>query len=201
MRRCLRILALAATCAPRDATEAAPQAGHTAGAGNGRIEAGIERLWPTHADRQIATTSVNAFMGGNLWRRRWLAWRVGLTMTYADGYIVQFDEHFRNVRFDTSAGGLGPSGLVRLQTPEWAGVTLALESSGGLLLYTRHFPAGGDIYNFMWRAGPSLEARVAPSWWVGAGLRWMHVSNGQGLHPGNPAYNARGASLWLARRR
>lgn len=180
---------------------AVPGRAHPSGPGPDTLiaEAGVEHLWPNHLDRQIATTSANLLVGRNLWRRRWLAWRAGLTLTYANGYILQFDERFRDVRFDTSAGGVGPAGSLRLQTPEQAGLRLALEASGGLLLYTRRFPAGGDIYNFMWRVGPSLEARVGRSFRLGAGIRWMHVSNGQGLRPQNPAYNSRGLSIWLSR--
>jgi hypothetical protein len=166
-----------------------------------RVEAGVEHLWPVHADRQIATTSANVVLGAGVFGSRWLVWRAGLTLTYAEGYIVQWNEHFRDVRFDTSAGGLGPVVLLRVQAPELARVKIAFEGSGAVLLYTRGFPAGGDRYNFMWRAGPSLEAHLSGSYWLGAGLRWMHVSNGQGLVPRNPAYNARGVSVWLGRRR
>lgn len=165
-----------------------------------RVEVALERLWPAHADRQITTTSLDLLWGGAR-QSPWLSWRAGVTATRADGYIVQFDEHFEGVRLESPAWGLGPTGLLRAQTPEWARTRIELVGSGSLVLYTRRFPAGGDIYDFMWRGGPALEIRAGRRLSVGASLLWMHVSNGQGLRPINPAYNARGLSLWVARPR
>lgn len=162
------------------------------------IELGIERMWPVdRPGRDIDTTSFNVLVGRGLFDQEWLVWRAGVTGTYATGSIMQLDEHFHDVRLYNSAVGLGPVGLLRLQTPELARLRLSLEGSGGFIVYSEHFPAGGDIYNFMWRAGLSLEARISARCSLGLGYRVMHVSNGQGLGPQNPSYEARGFSLWF----
>ncbi len=184
-------------CAPlllaaRSATAAPPiQRGWT-------LEAGPEHLWPTHAARHITTTSLNLLVGRPAFDSCWLVWRGGLTATDATGYILQYGEDFQEVRFDNHAIGLGPTGIVRLQTPELLHLVLSFEGSVAIILYDRHFPAGGDVYNFMLRVGPSLSYRFDGSWSVGAGARLMHVSNGQGLTPKNPSYEARGLTLWVA---
>jgi hypothetical protein len=163
-----------------------------------RVELGAEHLWPTHGDRDIQTTSLNAFVGRSLFHQAWVAWRAGVTATYAAGSIVQFDEQFHDVRFADTALGFGPAFVLRVQTPELARFTLGIEGSGAFVLYSRDFPAGGDLYNFMWRAGLQLEYRACAACWIGVGYRVMHVSNGQGLGPQNPSYEARGLSVWLA---
>lgn len=164
-----------------------------------RAEIALEHLWPTDDAREIQTTSLNAWIGRELFHQSWLAWRAGLTVTYATGNIVQLGNQYKPIRYENSAAGVGPVVALRLQTPELARFVVGIEGSGGIILYTRHFPAGGDIYNFMWRAGPSLEFRVADLWWLGAGYRVMHVSNGQGLGPQNPSYPAQGAVFWVGR--
>lgn len=162
------------------------------------VEIAVEHLWPVDDARRIHTTSVNAWIGRGLLHQSFLAWRAGITATYATGDIVQLDDRLREVRFDNTALGVGPVLALRLQTPEIGRLVLGVEGSGGFIVYSHHFPAGGDVYNFMWRAGPSLECHVADRWWIGAGYRVMHVSNGQGLGPQNPSYEAHGAVVWLA---
>lgn len=162
------------------------------------LEVGAEHLWPTHADRRIATTSVNAVAGRGAFDSCCFAWRAGVTATSATGYIIQLDEGLHDMRLDSDAIGIGPTGIVRVQTPELARFVLSFEGSGAVILYGRGFPSGGDIYNFMWRTGPSVSHRFSESWSAGVGARVMHVSNGQGLTPKNPSYEARGLTFWLA---
>ncbi len=173
---------------------AAPPVGH-----GWALEAGAEHLWPTHAARNISTTTLNVLLGRAAFDWCCLVWRAGLSATVASGYILQYEEDFHELRFDDDAIGIGPTGVVRLQTPELAHFVLSFEGSVALILYDRHFPAGGDIYNFMLRAGPSLGYRIDDYWSVAAGARVMHVSNGQGLTPKNPSYEGRGLTLWVAR--
>ncbi len=162
------------------------------------FEAGAEHLWPTHADRRIETTSLNVVGGRQMFDTCCFAWRAGLTATSATGYIVQLDDGLHDTRLESNAVGMGPTAILRIQTPELARWVLSLEGSGAFILYGSRFPAGGDVYNFMWRAGPSLSYRFAETWSAGAGARVMHVSNGQGLTPKNPSYAALGFTVWLA---
>jgi hypothetical protein len=169
-----------------------------AAADDWRAEVQAEYLWPIDDDRQIHTAQLHALLGQGFFDAAWIGWRAGLTASYAHGHIVQLDDQFRDVRYDNAAGAIGPTGLLRLQTPPLAGLSLGVEGSGGLLLYSRDFPAGGDIYNSMWRAGPLLESRVTQALWFGTGVHVMHVSNGQGLGPHNPSYEAHGVTLWAS---
>ena len=163
------------------------------------VELGAEHLWPTKADRQITTTSLDLVVGRAAFDSCCLVWRAGLTATAASGHILQYGEDFREVRLDSDGLGIGPTGIVRLQTPELLRLTLSFEGSVAFIVYDRPFPAGGDWYDFMLRVGPSLGYRIDSSWSVAAGVRWMHVSNGQGLTPKNPSYEGRGLVLWVAR--
>ncbi len=169
-----------------------------AAAAGWRAEAQAEYLWPTADGRDIRTLSVHALVGRGFFDASFISWRAGVTASYAWGHIIQLDDQFQDVRYENAAGALGPMGLVRLQTPPLIGFSIGGDASGGLLLYTRDFPAGGDIYNFMWRAGLLLEYRVNDDLGVGAGFHVMHVSNGQGLGPQNPSYEGAGPGLWLS---
>jgi len=72
-----------------------------------------------------------------------------------------------------------------------------LDVCGAFILYDEEFPAGGEHYNFMWRAGPTLSYSFGHAYGIGVSYRWMHVSNGQGLTPNNPSYEAKGIGIQL----
>jgi hypothetical protein len=69
--------------------------------------------------------------------------------------------------------------------------------SGGGALFDG-CPPGGDIYNFTWQLGGALAFRIDERFTLSAGVRRMHVSNGQGLVPRNPSYEGIGFPLGLA---
>lgn len=155
---------------------------------------GIDRLAPLHADRQIHTSSLQ-------WRGREkslvdgrVSLRLGATLSRATGHITQ-PGAAGPVLSDSPAWGLGPAVEGRLAVLEHAGWRLGLEGSAAVLLYDRRFPAGGDRYNGMFQFGATLGHRLPGGGQIEAGWRWMHVSNGQGLGPQNPSYEARGLSL------
>lgn len=189
----LSIVALSAN----DALAAEPEPVRASGQAL-RAEIEAEYLWPTSEDRRIHTVSIHGLVGRGFFGASWIGWRAGLTASYAWGHILQLDDQFRDVRSDNAALALGPMLLLRLQTPELFGFSFGGDGSGGILLHSREFPAGGDIYNFMWRAGLLLERRLAEQIWLGASFHVMHVSNGQGLGPHNPSYEGQGAGLWLS---
>jgi hypothetical protein len=116
----------------------------------------------------------------------------GLTFTGAWGYILQWDEHFQDFRYDTGVFGVGPIFLLRLEPLRIGGFSAGVELLGGIVVYTKGFPPGGDIYNFTFRMGVLLGYRISKSLKLEAGVRWMHVSNGQGLGPFNPSYEGLG---------
>jgi len=156
---------------------------------------------PTKPGRQIHSVFLDALVGVELWAPLGVSVHGGLTGTVASGYITQWDENFVDVRYDTSVGGAGPMFAIRIEPArplcpgDCAGFSLSLDFTGALVLYTAHFPPGGDIYNFAWRMGGSLGYAVSPRCRLELGARWMHVSNGQGLGGFNPSYEGAGVTL------
>lgn len=163
-------------------------------------EWGLDRLSPLHADRQIHTTNLQWLaLGKDLpdWRTEL---RLGVTLSRATGEIEQLegrleDGTLRAVRYDSPAWGIGPLAEGRFTAWQHEGLRLNLHLSAALLVYDRRFPAGGDHYNGMIQAGPSLDWSLGTHGKASIGWRWVHVSNGQGLVPRNPSYEAQGLSV------
>ncbi|MFQ5469725.1 MAG: acyloxyacyl hydrolase [Gammaproteobacteria bacterium] len=77
-------------------------------------------------------------------------------------------------------------------------LSLHLIGSGNFIVYSERFPAGGDYYNFMRRAGPMVKYKIGNSMSIGLSYQQSHVSNGQGLSSRNPSYDAHGFALRVA---
>lgn len=150
----------------------------------------VEYLAPTKADRRIQTVSADLGLAYTLSTRHQVAVGLSLTPTYAVGHIFQLDSTLQRVRYETSALGIGPTVRLRALPIPLGPIRLGVEGSAGLLLYTERFPAGGDYYNGMLRAGPIAGITVSPSTRLLLSAKWTHVSNGQGLGPFNPSYEA-----------
>lgn len=160
----------------------------------------IEYFHPAKRDRNITTININAYYPVKDLNARGLSVYAGLTATHAYGDIIQLEGDLglgtlREVQYDNVATGAGPVILTDLCLLSSDQFSLKLDASGGIIFYNKDFPAGGDRYNFMWRAGPVLNLTVGDGQNMGIGYRWMHVSNGQGLGPQNPSYDAQGFSL------
>ena len=161
-------------------------------------ELGVEYYWPTSQDRQIHTIVFNILKRSNYLDDLHITTYAGLTVNYAWGHILQKDPFGQNIEYSNSAFGIGP-----LLHARWSPVTLddlafSIDASGGIMLHNREFPAGGDLYNFIWRIGPSISYQVSDKQTFIFGFRMMHVSNAQGLTRGNPAYDATGVSLTVS---
>ncbi|HMM19912.1 MAG TPA: acyloxyacyl hydrolase [Selenomonadales bacterium] len=113
----------------------------------------------------------------------------GITITRPYGYIT--DDHDRTR--ESSAVGVGPTYMIRDEKYRSGKLSVALEMSGGLMLYDKVFPAGGRHYNFMWRIGPQFIYKIGENSSVNVGYMFMHVSNGFSSH--NPGYDSHGVSL------
>lgn len=157
----------------------------------------VEYHYPVRRERQIHTVFINALLGGELAKSIHLSGYAGLTATAASGYILRWNDRFQEVRYDTSLAGLGVMVLLRCQPVQVGRVRLGIDAAGGLIAYTARFPPGGDWYNFAWKIGPVLSVALHEDLALFTGLRWMHLSNGQGLGPQNPAYEAVGATAGL----
>lgn len=163
------------------------------------MEFGLEYLWPISGDRQIQTASIDFLVGKEFCQKTHISLYAGATLTRAWGHILQFNEFFQDVRYDNSAYGIGPNFLMRWAPIRLKRLSLSLDTSGGIIIYSEDFPAGGDFYNFMWRIGPSLLYQITSSSTLVLGYKWMHVSNGQGMTDKNPSYEGRGLSLHVSR--
>ena len=113
----------------------------------------------------------------------------GITITRPYGYITGDNDRTR----ESFAVGAGPVYLIRDEKYRSGKLTVAIDMSGGLMVYDKAFPAGGRHYNFMWRIGPQLIYKIGENSSVNVGYMFMHVSNGFRTH--NPGYDAHGVSL------
>jgi lipid A 3-O-deacylase len=162
-----------------------------------KIEPSVEYLAPIHPYRSIQTISGNLLLG--VYRNRHFSIYGGFTATYAWGTIIQWDSNFNNITYKNKALGLGPVFLIRYEIFIYKGLSISPDFSGGIILYSSKFPYGGDIYNFMWRLGGAIHYHINKMWEVNINAKWMHVSNGQGLGPWNPSYEAEGIGIGFTR--
>jgi hypothetical protein len=160
----------------------------------------IQYLAPTEESRDIKTINIDFNYLLTQVKKVSLSIYLGLTATYATGSITQLEGSIeagtlREAHYDNSAFGLAPGLLASFQLWSRNNFSIHLNGSGSFVVYNKEFPAGGDFYNFMWRVGPSLEYDIGKSKVLGIGYQWAHISNGQGVGPQNPSYNAWGIIL------
>jgi len=111
----------------------------------------------------------------------------GITITRPYGYIID-NQQTEN----SSAVGIGPVYMIRNEKNLSGKLLVAVDISGGFIVYDKTFPAGGRHYNFMWRIGPQFIYKINENSSLNIGYMLMHVSNGLKTH--NPGYNAKGVS-------
>ena len=160
----------------------------------------VEYLSPTKDDRNIETVNFDFNVLAAEIEKLNLSTYVGVVGTYATGDITQLEGDInqgtlREVNYKNSAFGVGPGILLSFRLIEIGNVSFSLNGSGHFILYNKRFPAGGDYYNFMWRGGPVIEYKISGNKSVGVSYQESHVSNGQGVSPDNPSYDASGFAL------
>jgi hypothetical protein len=99
----------------------------------------------------------------------------------------------------TANGGAGGELAARLIPFPRGPVRPYLRASGGLLLFLRgpFLPGGGD-YDFILQLGAGLEVPLGDRLSLFGDLHLVHLSNGQGLGPFNPAFTGEGALMGAA---
>lgn len=124
---------------------------------------------------------------------------MGLSANYAWGYSTQWyplgDTAYLAVDYKNSAFGVGPVFQIAPTVVRVNRFSIITEANGGILFYNKKFPYGGDVYNFLFRAGPSIAYRLNNNYSLKIGYRWMHVSNAKGYGNQNPFYEAQGIIL------
>lgn len=104
------------------------------------------------------------------------------------------------------AYGIGPTYLVRIGIKEWDTAELFFDMSGALIIWDKHFPTNGNMYDFMWRIGPKFSYQIGEYTILTIGYKLMHVSNGQWnwstmeSSEHNPSYNSKGLSFTIVNR-
>ncbi|MFZ2323616.1 MAG: hypothetical protein WAV89_07965 [Ignavibacteriaceae bacterium] len=159
------------------------------------LEFGLEYYSPSHWNRQIKTININGFIGKEFVQSIGLHLFAGATITHAWGNIIAVNKNNKEEKFQTSAMGIGPVVLVRVQPLSIGRFSFSVDGLGGIILYNKSFPPGGDYYNFMFRLGGTIAFYLGNDLNLNIGLRRMHISNGQGVGPFNPFYEGTGLSL------
>lgn len=165
-------------------------------AGPESFEFGGEYLSPIHDNRQIHTVSGNFWWGRGYFGQSFEVLS-GFVITRPWGEIEQLNSNLEEVTLASSAWGAGPSFVFRWNLFSESWLKPFLDASGGTVFYDRPFPGGGENYNFMGRFGGGLAFGSIKSFSLILKYQWMHVSNGQGLVPNNPSYEARGPYIAL----
>jgi len=158
-----------------------------------QYEVEYEYLTPIDNDRNITTSSLNIFKKISD-EKNSLSSYSGITITRPRGEIS-----FDGETSDSSSFGIGPVYLIRYEPFKFGKASVSLDMSGGFILYNEKFPAGGRVYNFMWRIGPQFIYKIGENSSLNIGYKLMHVSNGSSIFGKghNPAYNARGFSFGI----
>lgn len=100
---------------------------------------------------------------------------------------------------EPAAGGAG--GELGARIVPWPAARVRPYASahvGGLLFPGRPFLPGATWYEAILTFGAGAEAALGEGWAIGAHALVVHLSNGQGLGPHNPAYDGYGLALALA---
>lgn len=92
----------------------------------------------------------------------------------------------------SGAYGLGVGPVFRWNFLQFKRLRLFADADPDIFFTNHDFPAGGSKYNFFLRAGAGPAFRLTNSLWVESRFLWAHISNGQGIVPGNPAWQGRG---------
>ncbi|MDT8899996.1 acyloxyacyl hydrolase [Anaeroselena agilis] len=159
-------------------------------AADSRLEMEWDFLKPTGKSRDLDTVSLHIL--GKISETKNRSVYRGITITRVRGSILP---HEQIQSLDSSAVGAGPVFMVRNETHRSGKLTVAVDMSGGFIVYNKRFPVGGEHYNFMWRIGPRLIYKFSSESSLNIGYMLMHVSNGLHSQIHNPSYNAHGISF------
>lgn len=161
------------------------------------LELGLEYYSPSHWNRQIKTINLNGLVGKEFLPSLGLQIFAGATITHAWGSTIMVNEFLKEAQYITSAMGIGPIILLRVQPLTIGNFSFSFDGLAGIILYNKSFPPRGDIYNFMFRLGGTVALYIGNKYSLNIGLRRMHISNGQGVGSFNPFYEGTGLSLNL----
>lgn len=100
-----------------------------------------------------------------------------------------------NQSLSANTVGLGLAGSVRIELLNLHYHNFYIETQQGMVFTLDSFPPGGTRWNFMVKYGLGYTIHLAEKKYLNFGWRWMHISNGTGFVPTNPAYDGNGIYL------
>jgi len=155
----------------------------------------LEYYQPKDLSRNIKSVFAYSFWGREFINELHYSIYGGLITSFTWGNTLHWDANFVDRHYDASSIGIGPASLIRVDFLRFGRFNISGDFMVGIILYNKHFPDGGDIYNFMRKYGVTFGANISKDFDIDIGIRDMHISNGQGLGPQNPSYEGWGVSL------
>jgi hypothetical protein len=159
---------------------------------NRNLNIGLEYYFPKDDHRQLQSAFAYTLLGREFINQLHYSLYTGFIGTCAWGNIVQFDENFNHVKYEPAASGIGPAVAIKVDFIRFSKQYFAGDFLLGIISYNKHFPPGGDIYNFFRKYGVSLGHEINNTFNINLGLRDIHISNSQGLGSYNPSYEGWG---------
>ena len=156
---------------------------------------GIDYYKPTESNREIRSSFASFLIGKEFINQLHYSLYAGLAATFAKGNIIQWDDNLKDVKYDTTACGIGPMAQVKVDFLRFNSFYINGNFSFGIICYNKKFPPGGDIYNFFRKTGVSFGLIFNDRVSAELGIRKLHVSNGQGVGAHNPSYEGIGAGF------
>ena len=136
-------------------------------------------------DKPISITQLNTTADYYLFNR--LAIGGNLLVSIPRGeYVKDF------VGQSANTVGIGIAGSLRWELLNLLHHNFYIETAQGMLFTANDFPPGGTPWNFSVRYGLGYTVHLSDNRYLVFGWRWMHISNGTGLVPTNPAYDGNG---------
>lgn len=145
----------------------------------------LEHFQSEENDKPISIAVFNAEMSHYVVNR--LSMGLGFSGMIARGTrFVLFEP------FESNTVGLGAFGFFRFDVANFSNHNFYIETGFGVLLTANRFPAGGTHLNGSSRHGLGYNVRLRSGQFLFFGYRWLHISNGRGFVPENPAYDGNG---------
>ncbi|MCE7991304.1 MAG: hypothetical protein HEP71_04960 [Roseivirga sp.] len=155
------------------------------GRGNVHFLTTLEHYLSEENDKPISITQLNTEVSGYILDKLSIGGSLSLSIPRGNRYII-FEE------FESNTIGLGVTGFARYELLNFHHHNFYLETGYGMLFTAAPFPYGGTHWNFTVRYGMGYNVRLNSGQYLLFGWRWMHISNGTGFVPTNPAYDGNG---------
>ena len=158
---------------------------------------GVEYYAPQPGfDRRNRDIDVSDIRVSHAWHFRWgLEFQLGAFFLRATGTRTAPSFAPNPPQEPSDAYGIGVGPIFRWNFLQFRRLRLFADAEPDVFFTNHDFPAGGAKYNFFLRPAAGPAFRLTNSLWVESRFLWAHISNGQGIGPGNPAWQGRGVAV------